>query len=475
MIGSFSSYEVGRRALQAQRRALDVAGHNIANATTPGYSRQRLILQPTPPYTPPSAVRPEQAGQVGTGVYAQQIQRFRDAFLDRQFRQETGPSGYWETRNTVLKEIESMLVEPSDAGLHHQMSVFFKSWAEAADLADAGGPRSNIIQVAHGLTDMFFRLYRQYDDLRQNLVVTAQNAVNDVNQMAREIAALNKQIARALGMGDQANDLMDRRDYLIDQMSSLATITIHEDSLGAYNVYLDGVALVHQFNTNELGIELTAHPDGGDRIAYTMPTLGGYEVPVRTGELAALAETRDGAEPSLRTLQQQLNELAQAIADEVNALHSTGYDLNGATGVDFFVTGTTALDFKVNPAIQTVADLALASRPNEPGNGEIALLITELAAQNIPALGSVSFIEYYSGAINRLGVASKDAQRMQENQGALIHLIENQRQAVSAVSIDEEMVNAMLHQHGYNAASRFITVIDDMIDKLINFTGMVGR
>lgn len=499
MIGSFSSYEVGRRGLSAYRRALDIVGHNVANANTKGYSRQRIQLQASTPYTAPSAVRPHGAGQVGTGVVVQQIQRFRDAFLDRQFRYEAAELGKWGTRDTVLKEIETMLAEPGEAGLNAQLSKFFQAWAGAANAPDEDGPRNHLIQTAIGLTDSFQRLHRQLEDIRHNLAVTAENTVAEINRMASEIADLNRQIARAQGMGDQANDLRDRRDLLLDTLAGYAGISVQEDSLGAVKVYIEGHAIVDQFATNRL----EAGFDSNGALEYRFPDLqdstgSPLVVQPTSGELHAYQTMRDGAEPSAASLQQRLTELAYQLAKEINDVHRQGARLDGtvhgdADWLDFFadVDGFgpgnpfTLLDFKVNVTKASDIALARAADPSDPlydptkypaayrGDGEIGLRIAELASE--PIMGGATFADFYRGTLNRFGVASEDSQRMMNNQQALLQLIENQRQAVSAVDIDEEMVNALLFQQSYNAAARFITVIDEMIDRLVNYTGVVGR
>lgn len=490
MIGSFGSYEVGRRGLSAYKRALDVIGHNIANANTKGYSRQRVHLQASTPYTAPSAVRPEGAGQIGTGVVVQQIQRFRDAFLDRQLRYEAAELGKWQTRDTVLKEIETMLAEPGEAGLNAQLSRFFQAWASAANTPDEDGPRNQLIQTALGLTDMFHRLNRQLDDIRHNLAVTAENTVAEINRMATELSDLNRQIARAQGMGDQANDLRDRRDLLLDTLSGYASISVQEDSLGAVNVYIEGQALVSQFATNRLEARIN---DDGD-LEFRFPDLldaanNPLQIVPTSGELHTYKTMRDGDEPSAQSLQRRLTELAYHLAKEINDVHRQGARIDGTTAgdpdwLDFFadVDGFTVdtfslLDFKVNvtkAADIALADAALGDPDKYRGSGEIGLRIAELAGTPVMT-GGVTFADFYRATINRFGVASQDAERMIENQQALLHLIENQRQAVSAVDLDEEMVNAMLFQQSYEAAARFITVIDEMMDRLINFTGVVGR
>lgn len=507
MIGSFGSYEIGRRGLNAQRRALDVIGHNIANANTPGYSRQRVELQASTPYTAPSAVRPHGAGQVGTGVIVEKIQRFRDAFLDRQHRYEAAELGKWETRDTVLKEIETMLAEPGNAGLNAQLSAFFQAWAGAANMPDEDGPRNHLIQTAIGLTDSFHRLDRQLQDIRHNLFVTAENTVAEVNRMAGELADLNRQIARARGMGDFPNDLMDRRDLLVDTLSRYTSITIQEDSLGAFNVFIEGHALVNQFAFNKLEVGF----DTNGELEFRFPDLldaGGNPIIVEptSGELHTYKAMRDGGEPSAASLQQRLTELAYGLAKAINDTHRLGARLDGVAYTvpvdpawrDFFadVDGLdpndplnpfTINDFKVNVTHASEIALALAADPLDPGydpaaypeayqgDGEIGLKIAELADALLMNGGTVTFADFYRGTVNRFGVASQDATRMVHNQQALVQLIDNQRQAVSAVDVDEEMVNALLFQQSYNAAARFITVIDEMIDKLVNYTGIVGR
>ena len=471
---SFFGFEIGRRALQAQQRALDVVGHNIANANTPGYSRQMINLTATEPYEAISAVRSGQPGQVGTGVTVETIKRFRDAFLDRQYRSENNSAGKWETRQQALHELEVIFAEPTDAGLRSVINQFWQSLQDLSNDPESSSARALVVQRGAALTDDLTHLHRQISDLRTNIDKNIANKVQEINLTAQQIASLNYQIANIKSTGDNPNDLMDKRGVLLDQLSKQIDISFTEFPDGSSNVMVRGVPLVEGAQANSIG---TSQAAGVTQLTWKQT---GTPVEVTSGEIGAMIALRD---QDLKGYLDKLDTLAKTFADAFNAVHASGYGLDNSTGRAFFTDGTagplyniSASNIQVNPAILAdQATIAASSSLDGAGNvnrgdGRNALALADLKKSPL-YLGSASLSDYYESIISDLGVSAQAANRMTDNQQILLKAIDNQRQIVSGVSLDEEMINMVKYQQGYNAAAKLMKTMDEMMNTLIN--GMI--
>jgi len=469
----FFGIEIGLRGLQAQQRALEVTAHNIANANTPGYSRQTLEMAASEPYTVPSAMRPGgQPGQVGTGVTQLQIKRFHDDFLDLQYRNENSSYGYWDHQGSVLHQVEGIFTEPSDAGIRSVLDKFWESLQGLTNDPSSFAARSLVRQAGVAVADAFNHTYRQLVDLRTNLQSDAQTKVQEINVMADEIASLNVQISQAKAVGDNPNDLMDKRDHMLDNLSQVVGVKSTVTKEGQMSVYLGGVPLVEGFTSHTLSLtDQIGAPVMWDHI--NQPAV------IASGALDSIITLRDQTIPQYLD---QLDSIAYNMATAFNAIHTAGYDANGAAGIPFFqgvttVTGA-AGSLTVNSAIvgdpvNGVSLIAAAQSLNadgtpRPDDGRNAQALSD-------AIRSGPYQDQFRALISSLGVAGQEADRMGDNQQVLLRAIENQRDAVSGVSLDEEMAQMIKFQQGYAAAARMITAVDEMLDTIINRLGVVGR
>lgn len=473
MINTFFGLEIGRKALQAQQRALEVTAHNIANANTEGYTRQQPVFSTTTPYSLPAFNRPLIAGQVGTGVYIQEIRRLRDSFIDAQFRKETTATGYWEVKEDVLNKLEAIINEPSDVGLR---SVWDQFWQALQDLSlqpESMAVRSLVRERGIALADTFNHLDRQLSDLAQDLDSSVRVKIEEINNLAAQIAELNGQIVKIEVSGDKANDLRDKRDLLIDQLARLVNIEVVEppDQHGAVVISVGGRVLV----MNQQAYALKALDNTGN-FGYADVVWADNLQPVflSGGSLKALLEMRDGEINGPGGFRALLDKLAASLISAFNTIHAAGFGLDGSTGNNFF-TGTGAGDIALDPTILASLDkIAAASEAaGLPGDGSNALRLAQLKHQAV--IGSDTFDDYLRGFTAQLGVKSQGAKRMVTNQELLLAELTNRRQSVSGVSLDEEMTNMIRFQHAYNAAARLITAIDEMLDTLINRLGLAGR
>jgi flagellar hook-associated protein 1 len=463
MSGAFFGLDLSLRALQAQQLALDVTNHNVANVNTAGFSRQEVVLQTTDPYTLPGMNRAQIAGQMGTGVIGSGIKRARDLFADVQYRTELGGQKQAQAQNDALDEVQAVLNEPSSTGLSEQFNKFFGAWQDVVNDLNDGAARSALVEQASALSAGFNRTAQQLGTIQTNLNDKVKLDTNQINQMTTQLAALNRQIVQVEVTGQTANDFRDRRDLLLDQLNELAPVASVEQADGSVNVTLGGHALV----TGQTADALTTTATGPGGMADVRFTSDNTVANVGGGELRGLMTARDTSVPGYLT---QINTIATNLMNAVNGLHSAGYGQDGVSGRAFF-TGTDASNMAVNPTI--VADpkqVAAADAAGQAGNSNTALAIAQLRQTMNPAPEGA-----YTSLIAGLGVDAQAAKGTLDNQTVLVQLLDRRRQTVSGVSLDEESTQVIRYQRAYEAAARLITANDEMLDKLINSTGVVGR
>lgn len=484
MTSTFFGLEIGRRALQAHQRSLDITGHNISNASTTGYSRQVAVLTTTDPYAAPGINGPMGAGQIGTGVEVEAINRVRDEFLDAQVRTENKSLGYWDVKREAMEKVEVIVNEPSDSGLRTVLDQFWEGWQQLSKDPQSGAVRSVIQQRGIAVAETLNHLNRLYNDLQKDTNDSIKIKLDSVNSIGQQIADINKQVVAVEAGGDKANDLRDKRDELIDQLSKIVNVQYQEDELGAVNVWIaNGNSLVRGANvTSTLSIDTSTpyndivYDASGTKMDYSS---------FRGGELKGLLEVRgyDNAgvtEGIIPGLLADLDNVANAIITNTNTLHQGGYDLTGNLGGVFF-SGTSAGDIAVDAAILASTD-KIAAGSEAPvagvpvvGSGDNALKLAQLKQTAVTMGGFTGTIDdFYRAQIGKIGVDSEEAARMVDNQDLLVQQLDQRRQSVSGVSLDEEMTNMLQFQHAYNAAAKVLNSFDEMLNVIINGLG-AGR
>lgn len=436
-ISAFSGLQTSLRGLLAQQQAIDVSGHNVANANTPGYTRQEAVLRATQPYVvPANSVITGAGAQVGTGVDVSAIRRIRDQFLDIQYRAQNSNLGDASTRTTSLDQAELAFAEPTDDGLAAQLGKFWSAWSDVANAPENAGARAALVSTAQTLTTTFQTISTQLTTVAQQAqdqydAITG--PTGDVAAAAKELAGLNTSIRDAVFRGQSPNDLMDRRDVLIDQLSTLAQTSVTDLGTGAVKIDFGGVTLV----------DPTA--GGGYTWPQTLTTPG--------GKLGALADLASATGPAL-TYRTQLDAVASNLVSSVNALHTSTpfFDTSGTTAATINVVATAA-------TVQTGSGTAA-------GENDVAQAIT--------ALRGGATDQMYQALVAKIGTDVQASTRAESTAQTLASAVDDRRQSVDGVSLDEEMTNLIRFQRGYQASSRTMTTIDDMLDQLINRTGRVG-
>ncbi len=481
MRSTFMGLETARRGLSTQQYALETTGNNIANANTPGYTRQRVNFEPTEPYPPKGMNRPELPGQMGTGVKAGTIQRVRESFLDLQYRQENTKYGYWNTRADALARMEEILNEPSEEGLSRVLDRFWQALQDLATTPDDPGARSVVRERALAVADTFHYLSQSLLTLRNNIEYDIEVTVKEINSIAVQLDNINKQIAGIEPHGYLPNDLYDERDRLLDRLSELVDIRVD------YKKY-DEARFPLAEGTVSVSIVGAGHQlvDGRSLTYSEIDTSIDVSAQVQTGKLSSLKEMYDQYTEMLN----YLDEMAYAFVKEFNAVHREGYTLvedasgDKMTGVDFFVEfadgeiENAARNIRLDERILESLDYIAASATGAVGNGGNALRLAEVKNQKVTIDGQLqgkTIQGFFQEIIGELGVNAQEANRMKDNTDALRTSVDVRRESVSGVSLDEEMINLVRFQHAYNASARLITVIDQMLDKIINGMGIVGR
>ncbi|NHC42275.1 flagellar hook-associated protein FlgK [Bacillus sp. MM2020_1] len=480
MTSTFHSLEVGKRGLAAQQAALSTTGHNIANANTTGYTRQRAEMQATKPVSIPGLQI-----QLGTGVEVNKIVRLREDYLDVQLRNENKNLGYWEAKSDTLTKVEELLNEPSDDGLTFTMDEFWKGWEELAKNPDSAAARAVVRQKGVAVTETLKHISESLDQMQDDLKLVISTKTNEVNSIAAQIGSLNDQISRLVPNNYEPNDLYDQRDVLIDQLSKLVEVKVSPPNkdTGVVDISVGGVTLVSGKNTNKLTVDTS-----NGMVDPANIKIGDTQVTLTSGELLGRIESYGilggGSKSTIPSMKDKINNLAMTFANAVNTIHQSGMNLDNINGVPttkvpFFV-GTSANDLAVNPDIMNSLNLIAAAKEestgqSSTGNGNNAQAIANIKFTSLLFPGTNSTADdYYRNIIGQLGIDSQEAQRMQSNSEVIIQQVENRRQSVSGVSLDEEMANMIKFQQAYNASARMVTVMDQCLDKIINGMGRVG-
>lgn len=524
MRSTFHGLETSKRAILTQQTALQTVGHNIANAASKGYSRQRVTLTATQPIEAPGMQNSTAAGQLGTGVQYDSIERLRDSYLDLQFRRENGSLSMWNVRKQTLDSIISMINEPSESGLRSVMDKFWNALEVLNRDPGLLSARIDLVGAAVNLADTFNELDVGLRGMEDDIAGNIERKVTQANVLIEGISNLHTLIRRTEAMGNNANDYRDQRDRLVDELSALVDVQVTETPDGNYTIMAAGVAVVVNDAATLLTPDNAADAASGELAGYMhamrevdlirdqlnamVDTLVNGEITVRlpngymtSSEMTALndVELADGTIiPAGTTIPagSEITSMVELRVNGFNGLHQLGYTLPDAqTGIPFFTSSDgsdtfTLGNIRVNDAIQKDTNLVAASGKYEMvgterrairGNSDIAHALTALRdhvftyPSDLTNLSSGTIDDYFRALVGDLGTRSNNANRQSGNLKDLTDAIEIRRSEVSGVSLDEELADMLRFQHAYNAAARNLTTVDEMLDRIINHMGLVGR
>jgi flagellar hook-associated protein 1 FlgK len=478
----FGGIETALSGLRAQQVLVETSTQNVTNSDNPDYSRQVVDLAANPAYPAPgfAGVGP---GQIGTGVNVAAVRRVSDPFTTTQLQAALAQQGSDNVEQDTTSQIEGIFNELSGNGISSLMGKFWSAWQEVSNSPTDPGVRANLVAQAQSLTTTIQQTASQLQTLRQNLNGLVGQQVSTLNTLTSQIAGLNKQIASVQATGQQPNDLLDQRDALLQQVSQIAQVQVNPLANGAVRVVLAGVPLVD--GNTAFTLTTTANANGVDDI--TAPD--GTVITPTSGSLAGLEAMRD---QEIVNRLNDLNTWTGRLITAVNAAHSGTDPSTGATVTNVydlvtpgtpvqrpFFVGTDATNIAVSPSIvQNPSLIAASQTANGPGDGSNALVVANLQsdpqAGGAPA-GSPTIDGQYQELATDIGSAAATAKSRADDQQLLVTHLQQRRAQLSGVSLDEEAAHLVSYQRAYEASARALTVFDDMLDKLINDTGIVGR
>lgn len=624
MGSTFSGIELGKRSIMANTDAITTAGHNISNANTEGYSRQRVQIKEFSPLYNPDLIRPERPGMIGQGVDVQSVTRIRDEMLDQRIAAQANVETYWDTRSKYYMMLEQIYNEPYDVSIRSNMDKFWGSWQELSINPESQAARQAIVTRGETLTDSIKDRYESLKGISDLVNADIHATVEQVNNYAKQIADVNAEIVKSKALGDSPNDLLDRRDLLVDKLSQLVNITTDRRDNDEFMVHVDGFVLVQGSVSREIGFTPKNDGTGYSKLIWNDTD---NDAIFTGGQLGALVELRD---VDIRNEIQSLNTMTMNFADLVNDVHRNAVGANKVTGLDFFTqhyfvensngnfdrngdgaldssyifrfTGTNSLDLTQQVGIEGVMTLsgtngnveipyyhtdtvetviarindsdsevkAYLDRNNQlvlkattasgvenpdfvirhvedsgyflagyagilsgtgeqgaydfaqvdsvnalvaeaqfavapltnpsayieinpeikndvmsvgagyldsagnmaTGDGRAAVEIASIRNTKIMVGKMKTFDDYFADSVTNVGLKGEQAETNLLSQNTLMGNLRDMRDSISGVNIDEELAEIMKFQHGYNAAAKFITVWDSLVDTIINRLGV---
>lgn len=625
MQSTFAGIEIGKRSLIAHNVGLTTTGHNLSNASVEGYSRQRVMMSAFDPIYAPELNRENTPGQIGQGVIVESVKRVHDQILEGRIINQANGKGYWEARDKYLLMVEQVYNEPKDTSLRARLDEFWEGWQELSLHPEEMAARRTVITRGKTLVDAIHGQYEGLKQIRDMLEDDVTATVRQVNSLLNDISSLNEQIVKVKAMGDNPNDMLDKRDLLVTKLSSIINISVDNRDPDEYTVTSGGYHLIQGRVVTSLEAVSDPLNEGYSRVQWNG---SGEKVAFSGGRLAGLLELRDS---DLKEEIQNLDMMAVNFIDLVNENHRAGYGLNGKTGMDFFteypfvnniagnydrngdgqfdstylfrITGGNTLlpqdqiglegimtlsgpngnidipyhptdtvedvikrinmsgsevvarlnkdgrlQLKASPAynpenpdfvIRHVEDsgqfltgyagILIASgqagaytfdkadavaglrgggleysvtptmhpsawvevnselvsdpdsiaagfgvngRKANSGDGSAALAIARLRNSNVMVGKTPSFDEYFASTVANAGLKGEAASQALKTQELIMKKLGDLKESISGVNIDEELSQMIKFQHGYNAASRFVSEINKMLDTIINRMGV---
>ncbi|MGL4985856.1 MAG: flagellar hook-associated protein FlgK [Treponemataceae bacterium] len=620
-MSSFAGIEMAKRGLMVQSKLINTAGHNINNADTEGFSRQRVKVAAFDPLHRPDLSRDLTPGQIGQGVKAESIERIRDELLDARIAGQTNKESFWSTREKYYTMLEQVYNEAADISVRTSLDKFWQSWQELSVYPESTAARQAVVSRGESLITSINNRYDGLKGIGDMLNSDIEATVRQVNDFSSQIAAVNSEITRSRAMGDNPNDLLDRRDLLVEKLSNLINISTDQRDSDEFMVHVDGKVLVQGEKHRSFSVVPEVENKGYSKVIWSDTE---FDADFRGGTLGALIELRDS---DVRSEIQSLNTMTLNFADLVNDIHRNSIGANNATGLDFFVEQpfvtnavgnydrngdgefdssyifrlTGANELKANEQIGLAGTITLAGKQgninigysatdtvqniverinnydgevkayldnnnklvlkattaddienpdfvirhvedsghflvgyagilagsgqenafnfNQPnavnalsangaqfsvapvqdpsayiainetirrdvlsvgsafvnnygvrnqGDGAAALAIAGIRNNPVMIGKSRTFDDYFADSVTNIALKAEQADYNMKSQNTIMGDLRAMRDAISGVNVDEELADIIKFQHGYNAVAKYVTVIDQMLDTVIN-------
>ena len=466
--------------MTAAQTALQTTSHNVSNMNTPGYSRQRVNLQADNPYNYTGV------GQLGTGVKMSGVVRVVDDYVTKQIQEETSSYSRHATKSDALSQLEMIFDEPSETGLSAGFSRVYAAWNYLGSSPELATAKTMVSQESQTLTDTIKQMANQIEGLEGDTLYSIEKDVLDFNEKVGQLSTLNKQIFNVVIKGQTPNDLLDQRDRLTTELASIADVTVTYDKFQGVKLELDGNPVLDGDTIQKLAVQ-----SGGAK--------GELELQGADGSVKAIAIENGsikGSQEALAVINDkkvELNQLAYSFATAVNTVH----------GKEFFTVSQTdaatdaAKNITVNEDIKADTSLINAGKYLDnpeagDGDGSRATAISALATTKLNYFQGADFVGNYdedkmsftpqtsgtttNGAYNdmvtSMGIIKQQADNIAASQSEVLGFLEDRRSSISGVNMNEEVVDMMKFQSAFQANARIISIIDEMLDTLINRTGV---
>ncbi|AQS59848.1 flagellar hook-associated protein FlgK [Desulforamulus ferrireducens] len=454
--GTWFGIETARRGMNVHQQALDITGHNLANASTPGYSRQEAVIKASSPYTSPDINTSVTPGQFGTGSLVEMIRRVKDEYLDNNVRQATTDYAYWNEQISFHQRAEALFAEPAGAGIGQRIVDFFKAWMDLNNTPQDSGIKAAVVQVGDELAALMSSTYSQLTDIQNSIYDSTNNTgkmyqlTTQINNLLSEISSLSETIKKITSLGQQPNDLLDLRDQKLEQLSEIGPVTLTEDPLtgNISNLTFFGINIDLQ-NLSQFSLEIDINDD--ILLRYNKTPAEDFNLTANAGDYN-LGGGLLGAEKARQDIidyKDRLGEIAKFLYDNIQDVGvATFYEGDLASGT-----------FKVNQTLNTTPALL---------DGTRARAMANLRDKDMSAAIPYNLEEYFSELVTVVGNKSKTSDGLAANNQAIKQQITSLRDSVSGVSTDEELTKMIQFQYGYMASARMINTIDGMLDVVIN-------
>lgn len=456
--------DTGKRSLMNSQTALQTVGHNIANKTTEGFSRQRVELLSNQPIG-------EGNLQIGMGARAGVVTRVNNPWLEKQIQREGMTMGYDDSRSDAMSRVEQVYNEQNNKGLNQYVTDFFNSFRELSNNPESLASRTMVRESATAMTKDFTRLTDQLHAVQEDLDGQIKTSVEEINQITKEIASLNEKVQSVEVNKVPANDERDRRDLLLKKLGEKIDISWAEGRDGLVTVTAGRTAiLVSGTGSLELKAAATNMRNRVEVFFQGTGTPANITDQITGGRIGGALQVRDQV---IEGLLDQADKMAYTLAKEVNAAHIEGFDKYGKSGVLFFdmpadMKGAAASISLNKTVFNDVGRIAAASKPHAPGDNTVANVISSLQYRQVMDGGTATMDDFYNTQVGQVGALTQRAIKAQESQKNMMSQLTNIRESISGVSLDEETTKMIEFQKAYDASARLIRTADEMFDTVLN-------
>ncbi len=444
-------FNISTRSLSAYQQAMDVTAHNVANAGNPNYSRQRVLLKSEYPQM-------DNKFSWGMGVKVEDVRRVHDSLIEAQIVENNQKYTANKKESELLSQIENVFGEPSEYGLSNYLSKFFDSWSSLSASPNSIEARKEVVFASQNLANKVSSIFKQFSNIKTTIANNFSEKTTQINDLLKQIKDLNFQIYNAAVHKQNANDLEDTRDKLINDLSSIVDVKVSYDQNNVATVYIGGVFAANAQSMNTFKMvrtddELSLRTEKGNIKAF-----------ITKGEMSALSDVYS---KKIKGYESSLNTLMQTLVSEVNAVHEKGYSMNQPpqTGIAFFDSFKDG-KLSINAEVLNDPKKIAISADGTSGNGDYAVEIANLKDKKV--LNGMSLTQNYAELVDEVGNHVNNAKQAEESTNLVLQQLQNEKDSYSGVSIDEEMTKLLKFQKSYDASAKLIKIANEVLDTLIN-------